>query len=126
MTNKQKFTCEFAIKSSLHVLYDFLVTPNGLAEWFAEKVDQLENEFVFTWGNSSEKAILIHAEQEKSVKFRWDAMAKDEYFEFAIERNDITGISLLVITDFAEKNDIKDQIALWDAQVHELKHRLGC
>jgi hypothetical protein len=52
-------------------------------------------------------------------------MDKSEYFEFRIAKTEISNQTILVITDFAEKNDIKDQTQLWEYQVKELFHRLG-
>ena len=50
---------------------------------------------------------------------------KDEYFEFKIEKTEITNQTILVVKDFAEKSEIKDQTQLWEYQVKELFHRLG-
>jgi hypothetical protein len=50
---------------------------------------------------------------------------KNEYFEFSIEKSEITNQTILVVKDFAEKKDIKDQKLLWDHQVKDLFHRLG-
>ena len=46
-------------------------------------------------------------------------------FEFAIEKSEVTNQTILVIKDFAEKKEIKDQSMLWDHQVKDLFHRLG-
>jgi len=50
---------------------------------------------------------------------------KNEYFEFRIEKTEISNQTILVISDFAEKGDIKDQSQLWEYQIKELFHRLG-
>ena len=50
---------------------------------------------------------------------------KEEYFEFSIEKSEITNQTILVIKDFAEKKEIKDQSMLWDYQVKDLFHRIG-
>jgi hypothetical protein len=52
-------------------------------------------------------------------------MQKNEYFEFSIERSEVTNQTILIVKDFAEKKDIKDQSQLWEYQVKELFHRLG-
>jgi hypothetical protein len=52
-------------------------------------------------------------------------MQKDEFFEFSIERSEVTNQTILVVKDFAEKKQIKDQSQLWEYQVKELFHRLG-
>jgi START-like superfamily domain len=125
MSTKIKFVVEYPINCSPHVLYDFFITANGLAEWFAEKVDQRGNEYSFFWSGSEEKAILIDSAKESFVRFRWDYMGKGEYFEFRIEQNDLTSNTVIVITDFADKGDIADQTLLWESQLTELKHRIG-
>ena len=52
-------------------------------------------------------------------------MTKDEYFEWRIDKSEVTNQTILVINDFAEKKEIKDQTQLWGYQVKELFHRLG-
>jgi hypothetical protein len=36
--SKQVFTLEYPVRCSPNILYEFLSTPAGLQEWFAEKV----------------------------------------------------------------------------------------
>ena len=72
-----------------------------------------------------EKAEQLEHEQDKYVRYRWVTAPKEEYFEFRIEKTEITNQTILVIKDFAEKADIKDQSQLWESQVKELFHRLG-
>ncbi|MFN9981253.1 MAG: START-like domain-containing protein, partial [bacterium] len=40
--SKQLYTLEFPVRCSPTILYDFLSTPAGLSEWFADKVDERE------------------------------------------------------------------------------------
>jgi len=68
---------------------------------------------------------MIDSELDKFVRFQWLTAPKEEYFEFKIEKTEITNQTILVIKDFAEKADIKDQTQLWEYQVKELFHRLG-
>jgi hypothetical protein len=106
-------------------LYEFLSTPAGLQEWFADKVDEWDNVFSFSWNGSVEKAAVVDKELDKFIRFRWLTSPKDEYFEFRIEKAEISNQTILVIKDFAEKGEIKDQSQLWEYQVKELFHRLG-
>ncbi|MCX8019716.1 MAG: START-like domain-containing protein [Chitinophagaceae bacterium] len=123
--SKELYTLEYPVRCSPGILYEFLATPAGLAEWFADKVDEKDNVYYFTWSNSVEKAEVLDREQDKYIRFRWLNAPKDEYFEFRIEKTEITNQTILVIKDFAEKKEIKDQSMLWDHQVKELFHRLG-
>ena len=124
--SKQLFTLEFPVRCSPTILYEFLATPAGLSEWFADKVDERDNVFYFGWnGSNVDKADVIEKEFGKFIRFKWHTAPKDEYFEFAIDKSEITNQTILVIKDFAEKKDIKDQSLLWDHQVKDLFHRLG-
>ena len=123
--SKQLYTLEFPVRCSPSILYEFLSTPAGLGEWFADKVDERDGMFYFGWNGSFDKADLLESEPEKFVRFHWDSAPKEEYFEFRIEKSEITNQTILVIKDFAEKKDIKDQSLLWDHQVKDLFHRLG-
>jgi len=125
MAKKQLFTLEYPVRCSPTILYGFLSTPAGLGEWFADKVDERDNVFIFSWNGSVEKAEVIDSEIDKFIRFHWLTSPKDEYFEFTISRTEITSQTILVIKDFAEKSEIKDQSQLWEYQVKELFHRLG-
>jgi uncharacterized protein YndB with AHSA1/START domain len=123
--SKQLYTLEYPVRCSPGILYEFLATPAGLQEWFADKVDERENVFSFSWNGSADKAEVVESELEKFIRFRWLHTGKDEYFEFRIEKSEVTNQTILIIKDFAEKKEIKDQSMLWDYQVKDLLHRLG-
>ena len=125
MSKKQLFTLEFPVRCSPSILYEFLRTPAGLQEWFADKVDERDNVFSFSWNGTVDKAELMESEQEKFVRYHWSHAPKEEYFEFRIEKSEVTNLTILIIKDFAEKGEIKDQSQLWDYQVKDLFHRLG-
>ena len=94
---------EYPVRCSPGILFEFLSTPAGLQEWFADHVDERDGVFSFSWNGTEEKAELLDQEENKFVRFRWTHMGKDEYFEFAIERSEVTNQTILVIKDFADK-----------------------
>jgi uncharacterized protein YndB with AHSA1/START domain len=125
MSKKVLYTLEYPVRCSPRILYEFLSTPAGLQEWFADKVDERDGVFSFSWNGNEDKAQLMDREDDKFIRFHWTHSAKDEFFEFAIDKSDITNQTILVIKDFADKKDVKDQSQLWEYQVKELFHRLG-
>jgi|SRR5450432_1960771 uncharacterized protein YndB with AHSA1/START domain len=125
MSKKQLFTLEYPVKCSASILYDFLSTPAGLQEWFAEKVDERDNVFSFSWNGTTDRAEVLESESEKFIRFHWSKAPQEEFFEFRIEKSEVTNITILVISDFADKKEIKDQSLLWNYQVKDLFHRLG-
>jgi uncharacterized protein YndB with AHSA1/START domain len=125
MSKKQLFTLEYPLRCSPSILYDFLSTPAGLQEWFADKVDERESVFSFSWNGTVDKAEVLESEVEKYIRFHWSHAPKEEFFEFRIEKSEVTNQTILIIKDFADKKDIKDQSQLWTYQVKDLLHRLG-
>ncbi len=125
MSKKQLYTLEYPVRCSPAILYEFLSTASGLQEWFADKVDERDGVFHFSWNGSGETAEVLESESEKYIRFHWSHMPKEEFFEFRIEKSEVTNQTILVIKDFAEKKEIKDQSMLWDYQVKDLFHRLG-
>jgi len=122
---KQLFSIEFPVRCSPNILYDFLSTPAGLQEWFADKVDERDTVFSFSWNGSIEKAAVVEASENKFIRFRWINSPKEEYFEFSIEKTEVSSQTILIVKDFAEKKEIPDQTRLWEFQVNDLFHRLG-
>ncbi|PLX05454.1 MAG: hypothetical protein C0594_07260 [Marinilabiliales bacterium] len=125
MSDKIKYTLEYNIKSSRKVLFNRLSTAGGLSEWFADDVNVRGKNFVFIWDGTEQQAELVSKKDCKNVKFQWEEEDDDSYFEFKINTDDLTGDVALIITDFAEEDEIEDAKNLWDSQISELKHILG-
>jgi uncharacterized protein YndB with AHSA1/START domain len=125
MSKKVRYTLEYPVRCSPAILYEFLSTSTGLQEWFADKVEDRDGRFSFAWNGASEEAEVVESEENKSIRFHWLNSPKDEYFEFSIEKSEVTNQTILVINDFADKKEIKDQSQLWETQVKDLFHRLG-
>ncbi len=125
MSKKQLFTLEYPVRCSPSILYEFLSTPAGLQEWFAEKVDERDSVFSFSWDGSVDKAEVLESIDDKFIRFHWLHAPKEEFFEFSIEKSEVTNQTILMVKDFAEKKEIKDQSQLWNSQLKDLFHRIG-
>ena len=125
MSKKQLFTLEYPVRCSPSILYEFLSTPAGLQEWFAEKVDERDSVFSFSWDGSTDKAEVLESVDDKSIRFHWLHAPKEEFFEFSIEKSEVTNQTILMVKDFAEKKEIKDQSQLWNSQLKDLFYRIG-
>ncbi|RYY81500.1 MAG: ATPase, partial [Chitinophagaceae bacterium] len=104
---------------------EFLSTSSGLQEWFADHVDDQDNVFTFGWNGTEDTAEVLEKETDKYIRFHWSHAPKDEFFEFRIEKSEVSNQTILIIKDFADKKEIKDQSQLWNHQVKDLFHRLG-
>jgi uncharacterized protein YndB with AHSA1/START domain len=125
MSKKVLYTLEYPVRCSPGILYEFLSTPAGLQEWFADKVDEKDGVFSFSWNGPADMAEVLEKEEAKFIRFHWTHAPKEEYFEFSIEKSEITNQTILVVKDFADKKEIKDQSQLWEYQIKDLFHRLG-
>ena len=100
---RRKIELEYIFSSSVKVLFSRLSTPAGLSEWFADDVFQKGNQFIFIWNGSEQPATLVELKSNAVVRFRWDdAEEEDEYFEFNIHVEPLTGDVALFITDFVD------------------------
>jgi len=126
MKQKVKFELEFPIQISPALLFQYLSTPSGLSEWFAENVNSRGEIFTFIWNDSEEKAKLMGKKNEERIKFKWLHDEKDEYFfEMRIQVDEITKDVSLMITDFCYEDEIEENHMLWENMVSDLKHVLG-
>ena len=127
MSDLIKYSIELPINSSITILYKRLSTPSGLSEWFADNVNLKDNVFTFFWDDSEQSAKLQKKKINKFIQFKWlDDDDKDSYFEFNIQIDEMTSDVSLIITDFAENLDEKEeQILLWEQQIENLKRAIG-
>lgn len=128
MDEKIKFEIEFPIHSSPQLLYQYLSTPSGLSEWFADNVNSRGELFTFIWDDSEEKAKLLSKKSGERIKFRWLADEEDElstYFELRIQVDEITKDVSLMIVDFADEDEVDEAKMLWENQISSLKQVLG-
>lgn len=128
MDDKEKFEMEFVVHSSPALLYQYISTPSGLSEWFADNVNSRGELFTFIWNGSEEKAKLLSKKSDERIKFRWLNDEEDGasyYFEIRIQVDEITKDVSLMITDYAENDEIEESKMLWENQISSLKQVLG-
>lgn len=121
---KQKLVMEFGLKSSPKILFNYLSSPNGLAEWFADDVTYKDGLYNFIWENEVVRAKMVANRENKLVRFKWD---EDEstFLEFEILQDELTGDVALSVTDFAVESELEDKKMIWHNQVDDLIHVLG-
>lgn len=123
---RRKIELEYIFSSSVKVLFSRLSTPAGLSEWFADDVFQKGDQFIFVWHGTEHPATLLDLKPNNSVRFSWDeAEDEEEYFEFKILVEPLTGDVALYIVDFADEEDVSDSTELWNKQIDLLHRNLG-
>ncbi|MDO7541581.1 MAG: START-like domain-containing protein [Flavobacteriales bacterium] len=128
MTTKKAFSIEYDFQSSPQLLFQYLSTPSGLSEWFADNVNSRGEDYTFIWGDTEEYAKLIQKKNNEKVRFRWlnDEDDQDDcHFEFKIIVDEITKDVSLNVSDFADEDELEEAKMLWDNLVSSLKQVLG-
>ena len=127
MEDKVKYEMEFPVHVSPSLLYQYISTPSGMSEWYADNVNSRGEFFTFIWEGSEEKAKLLGKKNGERIKFRW---MEDEdtnyYFELRIQVDEITKDVSLMVTDFADDEDeVEEGKMLWTNMISNLKLILG-
>lgn len=128
MSSKVRYEVEFQINSSPSLLYQYISTPSGLQEWFADSVNARDEFFTFSWNGNDEEARLSLKKNDERVKFKWiDDNRKDTeyFFEIQILEDEITKDVSINIIDFADEDEVEEMKQLWGNQISDLKHIIG-
>ena len=127
MSDLIKYNLEFQITSSVSILYTRLSNPSGLAVWFANDVIIKDKIYSFFWDGHKQDAKLLKKKDNQYIRFKWaDDDEAESYFEFKIQIDEMTQDVALIVTDFAEDEDEKEeQTNLWTKQIDQLKRAIG-
>lgn len=123
---REKFQLEFILNVSPSMLYNYIISPSGLSEWFADNVNVKGSKYSFVWGDNEEIAILIKNKQDNYLKFQWEQDENTKYyFEFLIDMDEITGDVSLIIIDYTEPSEIEESKMWWENQIQRLRKIIG-
>ena len=128
MAGKIPFSLEIDFQASPQLLFQYLSTPSGLSEWFADNVNSRGEDFTFIWDDSEEYAKLLQKKTNEKVRYRWmndEDDQDDYYFEFKIVVDEITKDVSLIVSDFAEEGELDEAKMLWENSIGSLKQVLG-
>jgi uncharacterized protein YndB with AHSA1/START domain len=128
MEDKVKIEMEFVIHASPQLLYQYISTPSGLSEWFADNVNSRGELFTFIWDGSEETAKLLSKKSGERIKFRWlndEEEGASYFFEIRIQVDEITKDVSIIVTDFTDEDEVDEAKMLWDNQISDLKQVLG-
>ena len=122
---KIKYQVEMNIHASPRILYPYLSTSSGLAEWFALKVDDRNDVYTFEWEGSVQVAKLVSAIEYESVRFHWVDDPDDTYFQIELVQDEMTSDVAIIVTDFCLPEEKQENTLLWESQIHDLMHVVG-
>ena len=128
---KQKIDIEYplAIKSPA-LIWEQISSAHGLERWFADHVNEQDGVFTFTWGEpwteqDVRKAHVLESATNDHIRLKWDEEDDDTYFEMRIAKSELTHQLNLLITDFADDDDIDGLKILWESMLDRLHRASG-
>lgn len=128
---KHKFVTEFEVNASTKMLFPYLSTASGLAQWFAEDANINEDKvYSFLWDGEEHKAIKASQKTNLFVKFEFLPITEEDkddpnYIELRLMLSELTQSVFLQITDYSELDDPEEQQDLWENIVYSLKEIIG-
>lgn len=132
MAKKKLFTADYEIHASVKMLFPYIQTAGGLAEWFADdvRINNINKTFKFYWDNEEHEARLVAHRTNHFAKFEFLPESPEEekdlsYLEFRLEFNELTQSVYLKVIDYSDFDDHKELQDLWDGLVDNLRKTVG-
>jgi len=127
--SKHKFQTEFEINASKKMLYPYIYSASGLAQWLADDVNINEDKiYNFIWEEEDHKFRMAAHRTNSFVKFESiekEADADPNYFELRLEMNELTESVFLRVVDYSDNQDDEELQDLWGGMVLNLKEIVG-
>lgn len=129
--SKFKFTNEYPINASAKMIYPYLSTASGLAQWFCHDVRLNEDKiYNFIWDNQNHYAEMNSHRTNKSVRFVFLNDLKHHesdpnYMDFCIETSELTQEHYLRVIDYSEETDKDELYEMWDGLIQSLRDIIG-
>lgn len=129
MSGKSEFKADFSINASKKMLYPYIFTASGLAQWMADDVTINEDKiFDFMWEGESHKARMVAHRLNSYVRFEFLPVDDEDdppYIELRLEMNELTQSVFLLVSDYSDINDNEESLDLWTSLVDTLKEIVG-
>ena len=128
---KQKISIEYPLTTaSPNIVWEQISSAHGLERWMADHVTEDNGVFTFTWvepwtEQDVRKAQLIDYVKYDHIRLQWEEEDDDSYWEMRIGKSDLTNHLNLLITDFAEDDDVDGLQILWESNLDRLHRASG-
>ncbi len=133
MRPKFKFVREYVLPATTpSQLYPFLLTAEGLSQWFADEVrpaDEHATTLIFRWDQEDVSARRVQQKRNRYVRFEFLPESPDDredpsYVEFTIEWSELTQEAFLRIEDYSADDQEADLVEMWDEMVGHLRENI--
>ncbi|WP_109830776.1 START-like domain-containing protein [Reichenbachiella versicolor] len=126
--SKFEFVGEYEFKASNKMLYTYLSTASGLAQWYADDVNiNPQKNLIIIWDGEENLAKIVshRTNHEIKIEFIDEEDPDPSYVKFEILTSEMTSGNFLKVTDYSEIDDQEELRELWDGLIHDLKEIVG-
>lgn len=130
---KIKFVSDYQINTSKKIIYPYLSTASGLAQWFADDVvineDKVYN-FIYDGENHYARPVIMRINHHVKFEF-FDPSDEEEvdtdhpFIEFKLEENELTQTFYLRVIEYGDAYDEQEQRSIWEGLINGLKEIIG-
>ncbi|MBK7231751.1 MAG: activator of HSP90 ATPase 1 family protein [Saprospiraceae bacterium] len=118
------FQTEFMFKASPSIIYLFITQPTAIIRWFCDKVDNVGDDYTFSWDGDEESAKLALDIEDELVQYIWHERP-DEFLQFRIYKTPITNETILEVTDYCDDDEVQEQKDIWEVYIKKFKTFCG-
>ena len=128
---RNTFRAEFEIHASKKMLFPYIYTASGLAQWMADDVTVNEDKiFNFKWEGEDHKAKMVAHRVNSYVRFEFlpendEEIEDPRYIELRLEMNELTQMVFIAVVDYNDLDDDEELQYLWENLIDNLKEIVG-
>ena len=124
------FSGDFPVNASTKMLYPYIYTPSGLAQWFADDVKLNEDGlYIFEWEGEQSVAKLTSHRTNHFVKFEFFPEDENDHdpahLELRLEMSELTESVFIKVIDYSDIEDLDELRDLWSSLIDSLKETVG-
>ena len=136
--SKFEYNAEYEIRAAVKMVYPYIASPQGLEEWFADRVEVLNEKFLnIHWDNQQHIAKIVSQRNNSMIRYQFVEKIEEErtktrgakkdnsFLELKLNYSELTDTTYLLITDYSEMDDEEVLEDLWDGLVETLREKLG-
>lgn len=130
---KIKFVSDYQINTSKKIIYPYLSSASGLAQWFADDVvineDKIYN-FIYDGENHYARPVIMRTNHHVKFEF-FDPSEEEEgdsdhpFIEFKLDENELTQTFYLRVIEYGDAYDEQEQGSIWEGLINSLKEIIG-
>lgn len=128
---KRRFEMEYSINASPKILFPYIASASGLAQWFCDDVRlDADHRLNMVWDEQSHFAEIAAQRPGRSIRYVFldeqkRPLQDANYLDFTLESSRITEEVFLRVTDYSDHADTQEQQELWEGLVSKLRDQVG-